>query len=280
MTTRDQLIAAAHKFLPPSAVEPWISLLRPGIQLKPASGDDPVVAHFGGDPLMHPDEPWPEVPYAVLSHLLTIDLARFPGAGLDLPTAGLLTFFAVSSGEMAGAVRYYPSTAELVVCQGPEEAREFPFERVALTAVERWTVPDPNHPYLRHVQDLIDIHEEENWPEEGTPEYDVFMDTPPVFENEEYLDATTPSSPSHLIGGYGRDVQYSADFAPTAKPVAVPTENGLVEDTELRVLLAQIDSDRTGDIQWGDFGTALWTISREDLAARRFENAEHFWNCH
>lgn len=280
MTTPDQLIAIARELLPPPAVEPWISVLRPGVQLKPASEGDPIVGRFGGDPLMPEDAPWPTVPYAPLSHLLTLDLARFPGSGLELPFDGYLTFFAAANGEMAGAVRYYPPESKPVPRETPADANEFPFKQVELTAVEHWTVPDPKHSYLDHVANLIYTFEDDNCPPEGTPEYEEFMNTPTVFENEKYLDATTPASPSHLIGGYGRDVQYSADYAPTADPVPVPTADGPFEDTELPILLAQIDSDNEADIQWGDFGTAMWKISREDLAAHRFENATFHWNCY
>lgn len=280
MSTLEQLSSVARELLPPPAVEPWISVLRPGIQLTPAADGDLVVGRFGGDPLMPPDAEWPTSPYTPLNLLLTLDLARFPGTGLGLPTDGLLTFFAASCGEMAGAVRYYPPESRPVKRETPEHANEFPFTRLDLTAVEHWTVPDPQHPYLSHIGNLVYEFEDENSPPEGTPEYDEYLNSESAMDRDEYFDATTPDAPSHLIGGYGRDVQYSADYAPTAEPVPVPTRDGPVDDTELPILLAQIDSDRRADIQWGDFGTALWTISREDMAARRFHNATHHWNCH
>ncbi|MEU5154706.1 DUF1963 domain-containing protein [Glycomyces sp. NPDC021274] len=31
---------------------------------------------------------------------------------------------------------------------------------------------------------------------------------------------------------------------------------------------------------WGDCGSAEWVISRDDLAARRFDRVEFSWSCH
>lgn len=280
MTTRDQLIAVAHEHLPPPAIDPWVSLLRPGLQLKPATGTQPIVGHFGGAARMPESEPWPPSDFH-LDHLLTLDLAALPDNGLDLPTDGHLVFFAATNGEMAAALRYYPAATVLSPRPAPDVDDSIPVEHIPLTAVECWTVPDPHHPYLAHIADLIDEHEWANAPAEGTVEYDDFLNTETPLDRDAYRNATVPPDSSvHLIGGYGRDIQYSADYAPTAQPVPVPTVDGAVADTELPILLAQIDSDSIAGIRWGDFGTALWTIDRADLAQRRFDKAMFHWNCH
>lgn len=46
------------------------------------------------------------------------------------------------------------------------------------------------------------------------------------------------------------------------------------------ILLFQLDTDAAADMMWGDVGTVYFTIKKDDLAARRFENAWFSMQCH
>lgn len=104
---------------------------------------------------------------------------------------------------------------------------------------------------------------EPTWPSFANPAFpDVPGDLRPVHS----------TLPVHRIGGFGEGVQYEPEYAPDMAPL-------LARETELPVLLAQIDTDYEARIGWGDVGNSHWVIGRDALAARRFEEVELYWSC-
>jgi hypothetical protein len=263
----------ARRHLPPEMAEQWISLLRPGIRLSHAGEGDPVVGHLGGDPPLSPDEPWPEVDGRPLNHLLTLELAVLPRIDLDLPERGRLSFYCEGSSGESGLVRYQSEETTPPPRPTPAEISSHALTHVDVTAALFATAPDGGHSYLNHLV--------EDEPAEGTPEYEAYLEREEPIEAYGFRDEVASAEiPTHLIGGYGMDVQYTADYAPVSTPMTVPGPEGPIVDTELPVMLAQIDTDHAAGIGWGDMGTSLWVIDRADLAARRFDAVRFHWNCH
>ena len=209
--------------------------------------------------------PWPTAKHGEsLTHLMSLDLAKLPDTGLGLPTSGLLQFFYFAAEQSDGLVRFHASTVDLVTQTEPDIRHT----AVPLAASVELTAPHGyDHPYVAWLQNVTD-----DLPED---------EDPPIY-TDEWRAAVGEAIPPryHLLGGYGIDVQYSADFAPGATPVMVRTDDGLEPETELPVLLAQIDTDLDAGIGWGDMGISHWTLSREDLVARRFDRVELDWSCY
>ncbi|MGW5755462.1 DUF1963 domain-containing protein [Nocardia rhamnosiphila] len=285
------LLNAARSHLDPRLAEHWISLLRPAIRLRHADDGDPVVGYLGGLPLLPPGEPWPgrqggglddendeddEYP-SLQSLLLTLDLAALPRIELDLPESGRLLFFRDEEEFETFSVRYYSADTVLVQHQTPEEIGDYTMPRVDLTATVEWTAPEAEHRYQRYSPAV-------KWtPASKDFSYERFGPTK-VRYTEAFHDAIRnlmPDGfeiPTHLIGGYGRGVQYNADFAPCSTPVIVPGPQGPVADTALPIMLAQIDTDDR--VNMGDAGNSHWLIDRDDLTALRFDKVDMVWSCH
>lgn len=263
-TTTAEFAAIARRFMSEPQAAYWLSLLRPSIRLLHADPGDDVVGFIAGDPLGEPGEPWPTASHGEpLTHAMSLDLAALPKIGLGLPTSGLLQFFYFAAEQSDGLVRYRPSTVGL---RAQAEPADFRFAAIPLTATIETTAPHGyDHPYVAWLRNATDDED------------------PPIY-TDAWAAAVGEAIPAryHLLGGYGIDVQYSADFAPSATPV--PVRDGATGDldpeTALPVLLAQIDTDLDAGIGWGDSGISHWTLSRADLAARRFDRIELSWSCY
>lgn len=155
-------LAGAH--LPPEVAARWWALLRPAVRLRPAGPGRPVVARFGGLPLL-PDIAWPEWPdHGPLSYIGELHCAAFAEHDLDLPLprGGRLLFFYFDgsfddsastvgtwdAGTLAGARALHVPDGE------PAAARVLPtgtasFPETHLDAVPVVTAPNWEHPALR-----------------------------------------------------------------------------------------------------------------------------------
>lgn len=99
--------AAQKQGLPPAAIDWWLHLARPRLELV-RDGDGPVVGRFGGQPALPEDVEWPDE----MVHLATVDLSAISveSHDLDLPLDGVLVFF--SQADLTpdeGSVIYLPS---------------------------------------------------------------------------------------------------------------------------------------------------------------------------
>lgn len=264
--------AIAREQLPEADAEYVILLLRPAIRLRHAEDGEAAVGYLAGDPVLPREMPWPVASFgSPLTHLMTLDLAALPDVGLGLPASGLLQFFCFADEGTEGVVHFVPSDVDAVERPSPKGIRRF--DAVALAAGIETTVPYYDHAYLQPLVRDYDVYEVD----EDGDEYEVEH----PLQSTAWRKAIGTKIPSHyhLVGGYGVDVQGPADFAPSAAPAMVRTANGLEPDTELPVLLAQIDGDDRAGIGWGDMGISHWSLPREDLAARRFDRVKLTWSC-
>jgi uncharacterized protein YwqG len=92
--------------------------------------------------------------------------------------------------------------------------------------------------------------------------------------------------PSHRVGGYPEPIQpqtaeWEVEQAELALRGASTPSAGPAVDEGVRGwrLLAQIDSDRTAKMMWGDVGKLYFMIRPDDLRARRFDQVRFAWQC-
>ncbi|THV30158.1 DUF1963 domain-containing protein [Glycomyces paridis] len=237
------------------AADDWAALRREYISLRHKDKDStgPTVGHVAGEPELPDSLAWPTDSHdRPMQHLMTLDLAALPRVGLDLPASGRLVFF-LDEEYAEPSILFFDDPAALRPRAYPESFRWVPDARIDLVAATEPCWPEGDHPYLaRFPKGHFD-----GVPREDPPEPLLVAD--------------------HRIGGYtGVGVQYDFDCAPDS---TLPEGLG-AEAENLPILLAQLDYDPDAGMGWGDCGNAHWSISRPDLAARRFDAAEFSWSCH
>ncbi|MEV5975861.1 YwqG family protein [Streptomyces sp. NPDC052114] len=279
------LRALAHEHLPSDVAERWLGLLRPGIRLAAAGGDDAVVGQLGGEPRLPDDVEWPEWEgNGPLAFVAAVDCAALPAEGLDLPFPkdGTLAFFyfdgQVDDGEAlvdpgdpdswAGArVLYIPADARTSRRETPEDLD--PYHHVPLTARAELTVAAPSHPQIQQV---------------FAPEGGLFEDYEHPVSDEDFVEALWKydNRVGHQLGGTPQCVQGPVELEVARGALGPETSwNDPRLATEVRewVQLAQFDSDSTAGMMWGDVGCLYWLIRPADLAELRFDRAMFTWQC-
>jgi hypothetical protein len=238
----------------------WRALWRESIGLRRGDGESPVVASAAGNPLLPPGTEWPRGSDGVpLEHLMTLHLSALPRIGIDLPDRGALLFF-VDAVYEEPEVLYFEDTAGLRPRDCPEDVDWAPRDRIDLTAVVEPTWPGLDHPYLS-----------------GFPK-GYFKGFHEMIAELDHLEP--PNEGDHRIGGYHAfGTQYDFPCSPTS---TIPDLPGAPDSgsLDLPILLARMDYDPDAGMHWGDCGSAEWTISRDDLAARRFDEVEFSWSCY
>lgn len=239
----------------------WRALWRDSIALRRAAGNSPVVASVAGRPALPPEVEWPRDEFGgALQYLMALDLAVLPRIGIDLPDEGALLFF-IDDEHEAPVVMFFEDTAEHRPRDYPEDFEWTPPGRIDLTAVVEPSRPGVDHPYLAA------------WPKDHFEGLDKFLATE--------IDASEPPNEGdHRIGGHHAvGIQYDFPCAPTS---AIPDLPGTLspEALDLPILLVRMDYDPDAGMGWGDCGSAEWTISRDDLANRRFDKVEFSWSCY
>lgn len=286
MTSSPDLVAAARTHLPADVADAWLSLLRPGIRLVAADGDDdgPTVGHLGGEPELPDDLAWPVwAGHGPLSFVASVDCAALPGsaAGIGLPTDGRLLFFYFDGQyddaealvifddpeSQAGARVLFVPTGRAGAARATPEGIE-PYERVRLVAREAATAPSYDHPVLH---------------ETFGAGFDRAAEPAHPLRDPDFGSAIRPAEgPLHQLGGYASPVQGDVEYeaAQAALGGAVDWRDpALVAEAGRWLLLAQFDSDGDANMMWGDVGVLYWLIRPEDLAARRFDRAVFTWQC-
>ena len=288
---RAQLSRLARRHLGQAVAEAWLHLLSPAIRLTHAQPGDPVVAQLGGLPAL-PINSWPVWPgNGPLSHVLTIDCASLaamlPGSGL--PGTGRLAFFYFDGlsyihREGSGVGGWDPATQEgaRVLWLHPEESTTAdladaatpappgltPFPAVALTAVHALTWPDAYDPRLRRMLDIAGL---------AQPAAD--WELPPAVDSL-YADLGEKwrARPAHQVGGNPDPVQPGGSVQLEAEGIERAL-SGTGDQVGAWQLLAQVDSDDTAAMMWGDAGTLYFLIRPDDLHDRRFDQARFVWQC-
>jgi Domain of unknown function (DUF1963) len=254
---------ALKRGIPSADVERWITATaRPCATLSP-DGDGPVVGQFGGSLALPAGVPDPFYPL-----LATIDCAAIPGEATDipLPPDGRLLLFGYPDLDLplwpgGGSVVYIPSGAAVEEREEDPQFREDP-ERQEIRdqypqGQLRLTI-NVSLPYYGCMQLSEPPYQR---PLPGHPHSEelcaVWMDT---------VDRIASGGPLQ-IGGYATD-EYDGESDPLLSSAA--------ENPEGWVLLA----DWYTAIEGREGATVHWGIRREDVAARRFDQARAsvFWN--
>lgn len=282
------LAQAGRQYFSEQDAETWTGLLRPGFQLRALESEGSVAAYLGGDPLLPKDVEWPVWEgHGPLHFVAAVDCGQVPAQELDipLPTSGQLLFFyfdglgdsSVSVTDPDSVINgtrviYVPEDAEIAPRTAPEGAAPYP--RLLLTGEVIATAPDNENAAL------IAAFGDPSDPSE-------YCDYPTTDPNgTDFWEALTAirrdHQPHHQIGGYALPVQGAVERE--GAQVVHPGEDEAAIDARKQlasrlVLLAQVDSDSRSGMNWDDAGRLYWLITRDDLAAGRFDKATFTWQC-
>ena len=246
------------------------ALARPAIALTltdEPSSDDPH-SSIGGRPSLPSETPWPldenGEPMIFLAQINFGDMPPLEG----YPAEGVLSFFVrdndlngcrfPSIGNDGFAVLYHESAEGLERRDLPEHGWEFtPFspeltqEGRRLTGQQTMGPISPNSLGLVHLTDI------------------AFSDAPDELHEELYEGLTNAKESQVYYGGhpdFTQDDFRKIDDQPDYSEVLL--QMGFVHDGAGGI-----------DICWGDAGEACFLISKEDLAARRFDRVAYNWDC-
>ena len=227
---------------------------------------------LGGLPDLPSGLTWPEWKTGYLTFVAQVNLAELPASEL-LPNVGVLSFFYDREQSAWGfdpkhkegfRLWYFPEVLQLVRAVEPEPS---PFSCARLTFEPYLSLPDFS---ADSVGDLVlNIENKEQYCD--------------------FVDKHAGPAPQHQILGWPHVIQ--GDMALESQLVT----NGLYtgnasgyKDSRRRelepgakdwTLLLQIDSDDNAEMMWGDAGMLYVWIRRQDLAAKKFENAWTILQC-
>jgi uncharacterized protein YwqG len=286
------LAQAARQYLTAEDAAAWIGLLRPAFHLREYVAGEPVVGYLGGSPLLPEELEWPTWDgHGPLTFIGAIDCGALPAKDLDipLPEDGALLFFYfdgqiddsaeeledwtpatdTEKATLGARVLYVPADAEMAERAAPEPLGAY--GRILLGGDLIATEPDFDHPAFRAAfgdpYDPASPHSAL-----AGDDFDAAVD-----------EVSEGRSPNHQIAGYTSPVQGSVENEAARAAYPVKDEQALGARAALAeqlVLLAQIDSDDSNEMSWGDAGVLYWLIRRDDLAARRFDTALFTWQSH
>jgi uncharacterized protein YwqG len=284
------LAQAARQHLTAEDAATWIGLLRPAFHLRTHVAGEPVVGYLGGSPLLPEDVEWPTWDeHGPLTFIGAVDCGALPVKDLDipLPEDGALLFFyfdgQIDDSEaitealtpdadttaVGSRVLYVPADAEMAERAAPELLAAY--SRILLGGDVIATDPDFDHPAFRAA--FADPYDPASpHPALAGDEFDTAVD-----------EVRRTQTPYHQIAGYARPVQGSVEnetarsVYPVKDAAALSARAALAEQL---VLLAQIDSDYSNEMSWGDAGALYWLIRPDDLAARDFDAALFTWQSH
>lgn len=229
--------AALLKDMTDEAIDRWLGLARPILRLG-QDGSGPVVGHFGGLPALPASVAWPDDTV----HLASLDLASLPREAIDLalPDDGTLIFFTQTySVPTVGQVIHVPAGTPVTEAPPPDGTQSV-YDRVTLRVTPDWSLPEsPSNSlaYRSEHHDDEDVYRSVVWSlgDDGRTEDDVAV-----------------------LGGFG---------VSNSGGLGVPVKS------ETEVLLAEffLTEDMVGDDFETDYATLFYVITRDDLAAHRFD---------
>ncbi|MBX9938787.1 MAG: DUF1963 domain-containing protein [Candidatus Obscuribacterales bacterium] len=258
------------------------ALSLPALRIKPRKQfDSGIRSKFGGIPDVPAGFIWPkeeeeeEEESTPLEFLCQLDLAEIAKVWSDsnLPSAGLLSFFAAASEFSFGGnpsfwkVFYFDSKSSLKRAKRPSSAstwNNFPNGTFPACSVDFeliHTLPDP---YSNRMHAIITQEEDR----------EKYQELIMGWQGDALED------PTHQLLGHPQLIQqdvfdecneqveqFDSRFS---KQFAKPSQH-LQDSVNDWLLLLQIDSDDQAEFFWGDSGKLYFCIRRGDLAARNFD---------
>ncbi|WP_229399132.1 DUF1963 domain-containing protein [Micromonospora okii] len=238
-------VVARQADMPDDAIDWWLRLARPCLNLE-KGGSGPVVGYFGGRPALPASVAWPERTV----HLASIDLAAIPrdAHDLDLPSDGTLVFFSETAMLPEAAHVIYVPAGTAVAEAEPAPTTPSVYERFPLRGTPDWSLPEwpgDSPLYAGEDRDDEELYQEIVW--------DLEVD-----DDDDDDDGGCGGQSVAVLGGYGTS---------NTGGLGVPV------DFETQVLLVEfyLTEDKVGTDFETDYSTLFYTLSRDDLAARRFE---------
>lgn len=282
---RSALERVAQEHLPPDVAEQWLALLRPAVALTAAEDEQPVVARFGGDPVLPADAEWPTWPgHGPLSFVGEVDLAALSSLGLDvsvpLPAHGRLLafYFDGSYDDFEGLIGPWDPSSQAGArllhlpdadgsCrprQAPERVESWP-ERM-FTAQQTVTAPPVDHPVVSRTFRGPD-QDDDAWALHP-------VQAEAFWESLDEVGHGSGEEPHHQLGGWALPVQ-----GPVELEVAEVSAPEADQEDEARrwTLLLQVDSEEGA--QWGDWGALYWLARHDDLTAGDLSRTCFTWQC-
>ena len=266
---------------------------RNSIRLAAAEPGEEAVSRLGGRPNLPAGLDWPASAKGPLAFVAQIDLAVIPPIPeLGLPPSGSLFFFCAGKGSPEKPAHRDLFRVLFAGCPlAASRHRKFPkdlpprFRWKALQyAVARTeaSFPWPNDP----------IVEQFGLSRQEYQDYCRF--------SSHWMDSQGEPPSQHRIGGYPNYIQRDPRFEAHLKSLDLWTgiwvkhgtamenfvessrrfselERRLKPEASAWELLLQIDSEAGANLKWGDMGRIYFLIQKDDLRARRFENAWMVW---
>lgn len=275
----------------PAVADQLIATLEPAIRFRAApSADAPALgSRFGGQPYLPHDRAWPVWEHPTqgerpLWFFAQIDLAEAHAvapASMQLPSDGLLSFFADLDDELDGVMGLYSwehpgSTimhsrpgADLRVLDGPSHGRG-----IRLAPLSAWTWRQDDIDFSNDEFDILD--EVDNWYAKAlqgiVAEGYHHGGRHQLGGHENYIQHPAANEVVQAMAGcYEGDWPGHFDYErwQTAQP----------QVAEWRLAL-QIDSDEALNVMWGDVGTLFWMMRRSDIESARWDRCMfNFQSC-
>ncbi|WP_157947610.1 YwqG family protein [Abditibacterium utsteinense] len=258
---RAEAVELIRTHAPARLQEPLIELLRPAIALCATRAEDSQIpigaSKFGGAPDVPLHFLWPtwnEKPLGFLAQINLEEVAPFDVEEL-LPKSGLLSFFYEMEEPLWGEA------------EQKEGWRVFFFEHDEL---QRQNSTALNELFSLH-SSLIKFEIAPSLPNDSSLFKQISLEEEED-EQMEKFDEEISLSKSHQMLGHAHSIQNEP---------AVEAEEWSISKTPAMdwILLFQVDSDDELGAMWGDVGTIYFLISKQDLAARRFEATWHIMQC-
>ncbi|WP_236075883.1 YwqG family protein [Streptomyces coffeae] len=281
-TPFDTLRSLARTHLSPQDAERWTGLLRPGVRLRRAEADEPVVGQLGGLPRLPEDVAWPvwEEERCALSFVAMLDCAALravaaaQGCELPLATDGRLAFFTgfdeeegrvVDAGDRdtwAGARVLHLPPEEPSALERPAPEDVEPYAVVPLTAVTVPSIPGSDSPASASAFGFARWQDQYQHPATSGP----------------FSQALEPHEQhnGHQALGHPQSIQGAVEVEVAQGVLGGRLRRDdpqIVAEAARWTLLAQFDSDGDAGMSWGDCGVLYWLIRSEHLAANRFDQA-------
>jgi uncharacterized protein YwqG len=255
-------------------------LLKPAIRIFHAPSESPAplgASKLGGDPDLPPDFVWPDwngTPMAFLAQFRLDELAPYDLENL-LPPTGMLYFFYEAEEqpwggyiEDEGGWRVFHHTgqiSDLVRTPPPDNIPEYSrFREVPVRFEQRYMLPFDDEELESLAPELGELSEVES------DAYRELVDRLAKLEED---------TPRHWLLGYHYNIQSAANAEAMQTLFGLSGEQAVERAQEL-VLLLQLDSDLTAEMEWGDVGTLYFWIHQDDLAARRFDKVWMTLQCY